>query len=425
MIRSTLALSPLLLWSLLTPPVAIGQEPTNEGSPAGKPAVRTNPPSEAPALVPAANANDPFSAYYSFYLPAFYLPTQHSQAVAKPHDALETNFGLSLSDADDTLRAQLEIPPGQGVVVVGVKAGSLAEHAGLKLNDVLVSLGDQKAKSWGQVKDILLGLGKEAVEVKLIREGKASRMSLVGPKHGFPPEAAEYWIGTPVSPVDVTLRAHLPILPADSGLIVNDVVKGSPADQIGVKKDDILVSMDGKPLKNSDALIAQIQASQGKTVPLQVLRAGKPLTLTITPAKRTYPTVIHSRVKPEAQVTFQVVRPNMAIEFDPRVFQNQAGQESAQHKLLESKPTPSGGVTLYAPYSGILLDPYSGLQAHSVHPTTNPYLSSAVGQGWGFQVPTAYADPATSRIEGQLKEVLAKLESISKAVEGLKKSAER
>ncbi len=193
-------------------------------------------------------------------------------------------------------------------MVVGVKAGSLAEHAGLKTNDVLLNLGDDAAKEVHQVRDVLLGLGKKALEVKLIREGKASRMSLVGPEHGFPPEAAEYWIGVPVSPVDATLRAHLTTLPANSGLIVNDVVKGSPADQVAVKKDDILVSMDGKPLKDSDALIAQIQASQGKPVPLQLLRASQTLTITITPAKRAHPTVIHWKKNPENLFTYQVVR---------------------------------------------------------------------------------------------------------------------
>ena len=216
-----------------------------------------------------------------------------SSSLTTTFHALETNFGLELADADDALRAQLELPPNQGVVVIAVKPGSLAEHAGLKLNDVLVSLGDEKASSVAVAKKVLLGLGKDALEVKLIREGKSSRMSLVGPDHGFPPESAQFWIGVPVSPVDATLRSHLPSLSAEAGLIVNDVVKGSPAETAGVQKSDILVSLAGKPLKTSDTLIEQIQASAGKPVPLEILRAGKPITLQITPAKRTHPTTIN------------------------------------------------------------------------------------------------------------------------------------
>ena len=96
-------------------------------------------------------------------------------------------------------------------------------------------------------------------------------MSLVGPEHGFPAEASEYWIGTPrlassTRPSGLTCRPYRPT----SGLIVNDVVKDSPADQdLRARRTTSWSSMDGKPLADADALIAQIQASQGKPVPLQ------------------------------------------------------------------------------------------------------------------------------------------------------------
>ncbi len=436
MIRFTLALKFLLMGSLFAPAFAVGQEPPKGAPPGGNLAGQADP---AAALDKAQSKNEKILAEFGDLLNYQHVPslaTTRNWAVTSSFDALEANFGLSLSEADDTLRAQLEIPQGRGVVVVGVKAGSLAEHAGLKLNDVLLSLGDQELKTRGQARTILLGLGKEALEVKLIREGKARRMSLVGPEHGFPPEAAEYWIGTPVSPVDATLRSHLPSLPGESGLVVNDVVKGSPSEQASIQKDDILVAMDGKPLKNSDALIAQIQASQGKPVPMHLLRAGKPLTVTITPAKRTHPTVINVRQSPEAQLTYQVVRPYMAIEVEPGSRAIQAGQVSQGVKAIESKPNAAGGVTLYAPYSGVMLDPYSGVQT----PTTNipTYLNSR-NPNTGVQTPTTNFptylnslnyyqpqpnnDPSTARIEAQLKEVVAKLEEINKSLEGLKKSA--
>src|SRR5262249_30646066 len=104
-----------------------------------------------------------------------------NQVLANPFDALQSKFGLTLAPVDDVLRSQLEIAKGQGVVIVEVKPKSLAEQAGLKAKDVLLSLGDKEVAGVGAAKATLLGLGKEALEVKLIREGKARRMSLVGP----------------------------------------------------------------------------------------------------------------------------------------------------------------------------------------------------------------------------------------------------
>jgi membrane-associated protease RseP (regulator of RpoE activity) len=313
--------------------------------------------------------------------------TRLYQTRARSFDALETNFGLKLADADDALRSQLELPPNQGVVVIAVKPGSLAEHAGLKTNDVFVSLGDQKATDVASAKKVLLGLGQGALEVKLIREGKPSRMSLVGPDHGFPPEAAQYWLGVPVSPVDATLRAHLPSLAAEAGLIVNDVVKGSPADTAGVQKNDILVSIGGQPLKTADHMIEQIQASAGKPVPLEILRAGKPMTLTVTPAKRTHPTTIN--VTGARNLQYRLIAPQIGVETTPE----------------SNKPVPP--VFLHsAPY--MLQQPQlygSGPIDLQLHLRGNP----------------AKPDDSTARIEAQLAEMSSKLDAIRKILDGLKK----
>ncbi len=444
MIRFTLAASFLLSGSLLASPSAIGQEPPKAKPPAEVPAGQANPAAEAQAKagllklkIVDEEAANPAEQYPNVSF-IDVVRGQPRKVVANFFDALETNFGLSLADADDTLRAQLEIAPGEGVVVVGVKDGSLAESAGLKLNDILLKLGDQPAKGVDEVRKVLLGLGKEALEVKLIREGKARRMSLVGPEHGFPPEAAEFWIGVPVSPVDATLRAHLPTLSAESGLIVNDVVKGSPADQVSVKKDDVLVSMDGKPLPNSDALIAQIQATKGKAVPLEILRAGKPLTITITPAKRSHPTVINVKPNSDVQFLYRMIQPGMAIEVNPQAPHAPAAKDQATEKKIEMRnvftgqnlfvdptanqkfsvlttPSPSGNYTLFAPYTGIVHDPYASTTFTA--PTSPPNFPT-----WAY-TNTINPDPSTARIEAQLKEVVTKLEEINKALEALKKPA--
>jgi membrane-associated protease RseP (regulator of RpoE activity) len=236
-------------------------------------------------------------------------------------DPLLHNFGLSLVEADDVLRAQLEIPNGEGVVVMTIKPESLADQAGLKPKDILLSLRGTPAKNVADVKKVLLGLNREAIPVKLIRQGKPFQLSVVGPEHGLPIEPTDYWIGVPVTPVDATLRAHLPNLAEQVGLVANDVVKDSPAEAAGLKKNDILVTFNGKPLKDSEGMIALIQASEGKSVPVEILRAGKPLILNIMPAKRPKVARFQTAVQGNqpSQVFFQEAffGPNVAVEIKP------------------------------------------------------------------------------------------------------------
>jgi C-terminal processing protease CtpA/Prc len=317
---------------------------------------------------------------YSTYSPV-QMRTNYQTATSL-FDALKSRFGLALAPVDDVLRSQLEVAKGQGVVVVEVKPGSLAEQAGLKPKDVLLSLGDKPVSGVGQAKDTLLGVGKEAIEVKLIREGKPRRMSLVGPEHGFTPESSEFWIGVPVSPVDAVLRSHLTELPSDAGLIANDVVKDSPADKAGVKKNDILISMGGKPLKSSDALIAQVQASAGKPVPLVVLRAGKPTTVEVTPTRRAHPTVIS--LKPGGlQFDYQLIQPNVAVE----IVRELDGQLGALHRTPAKPGEKTNDIQIE-----LFTDKLKTLR-----------------------------DLGDARVAAQLKELTAKVEELRKAIEGLKK----
>ena len=305
-----------------------------------------------------------------------------SQTFSTFVDALNSKYGIVLAPVDDVLRSQLEIAKGQGVVVVEVKPGSLAEQAGLKPKDVLLSLGEKGVTGVPQARTALLGLGKEALEVKLIREGKPRRMSLVGPEHGFTAESSEFWIGVPVSPVDAVLRSHLGELPAEAGLVANDVVKESPADKEGVKKYDILVALGGKPLKSPDNLIAQVQASGGKPVPLVYLRAGKPTTVEVTPTRRAHPTVISLGPGPR-EIQYRVLQPHLAIEVNKQLDQIIESQKSVLAK--------------------------SGEQAKDIQIELFTDRLKTL------------RDDADSRLAAQLKELTSKVDDLRKAIEGMKK----
>jgi serine protease Do len=89
------------------------------------------------------------------------------------------------------------------------------------------------------------------------------------------------WLG-------VTIRNFTPELAKSlhletvKGVLVVDVVKGSPADRAGVKKDDVVIAYRGKEIANSATLRnAVAETPVGQEVKLVVLRNGKKEDLTV------------------------------------------------------------------------------------------------------------------------------------------------
>jgi serine protease Do len=73
----------------------------------------------------------------------------------------------------------------------------------------------------------------------------------------------------------------------NGGVLVNQVTPDGPASKAGVKPFDVIVSIDGKPVKDGDELVADISARKvGSTVQLGILRGGNKQNLSVGIADR-------------------------------------------------------------------------------------------------------------------------------------------
>lgn len=97
--------------------------------------------------------------------------------------------------------------------------------------------------------------------------------------------AADWWLGLQCRPIDEALRTHLGIAEAE-GLVVEKTVPNSPAEKAGLKRHDVLVSVDGKPLKSPLELIDAVNAAEGKSLTLKYLRGGQTHEVAVTPEHR-------------------------------------------------------------------------------------------------------------------------------------------
>jgi S1-C subfamily serine protease len=67
-------------------------------------------------------------------------------------------------------------------------------------------------------------------------------------------------------------------IPGSSGVLVLEVQPGTPAERAALKAGDVIVSVDGKEVSNSQELS---RALSGDEIRLEVLRQGQPLSLTV------------------------------------------------------------------------------------------------------------------------------------------------
>jgi hypothetical protein len=81
--------------------------------------------------------------------------------------------GALLAPVDDSLRAQLEIPEGQGAVVSKVTPGSVADALGLKRSDVLLEIDGKKIVSPAAAK----GLITSDSTLLVLRKGKKETLA--------------------------------------------------------------------------------------------------------------------------------------------------------------------------------------------------------------------------------------------------------
>jgi serine protease Do len=104
---------------------------------------------------------------------------------------------------------------------------------------------------------------------KLIKSGKVQRAR----------------IGIALGVLSPVMAKQLGLDPQTRGVLVNEVVAGSPADKAGLKQGDVITEFNGNPVVSLPAFRLNVAASDiGRSYSLTYYRDGKRQTTTITPA---------------------------------------------------------------------------------------------------------------------------------------------
>jgi len=122
------------------------------------------------------------------------------------------------------------------------------------------------------------------------------------------------WLGVMIQGITPELKNKLD-LKEDKGALVSDVTPDSPADKGGIKRGDVIVTFDGKEIRESNDLPYIVASTPiGKTVTVEVLRKGekKSLDIKIAELEGEEEKTETGEAKPHLGLVVQEITPDLA-----------------------------------------------------------------------------------------------------------------
>jgi serine protease DegQ len=102
-------------------------------------------------------------------------------------------------------------------------------------------------------------------------------------------EVTRGWLGIEPQELTPETAAAFSLQNVD-GVLIRGVLKNGPADRAGLRARDVVVEIDGKPTRDSAALLSQIASLQpGREATLKVLRDKKPMQVAVIVGRRPKP----------------------------------------------------------------------------------------------------------------------------------------
>jgi serine protease Do len=169
---------------------------------------------------------------------------------------------------------------GQGARVAGVKSGSTAQKSGFATGDMIIRVN--KASIFNRERFLgAIGTYPENAEITVVVLRDAEEVKLQ--------VTLDRFVDGQYLPNARKVRGYLGAKLEEriEGLTVDYVAAGSPADNCGLREGDILLKVDGLPVRTAEEVISRIgELSPGEQLRLTVRRATQTLDLKATIGRR-------------------------------------------------------------------------------------------------------------------------------------------
>jgi regulator of sigma E protease len=151
-------------------------------------------------------------------------------------------------------------------VIGEVRAGSPADRSGLKPGDTIVKIGDREVRTWGELDRAVTPEANHELQVVVVR-GTASMVKRITPEAQSKYEFGDLGILPVMRPQFLTVDPF------------------GPAGRAGLKRGDVVLAIDGKPLDQA-GVSDLIHRSAGQSLVLTIQRAGQSQDVKVVPERQ-------------------------------------------------------------------------------------------------------------------------------------------
>lgn len=140
-------------------------------------------------------------------------------------------------------------------------------------------------------------------------------------------------------------------LKSTQGAMIQEIDPGTPADKAGFKRYDVIVEVDGKPVKGANDLMFKIaEIEPGTKVEIKVVRDGKEKILTATMTERSSTEASATQESSDKDLGFRVTEltPRLAQRYSLRTQEGLLVIEVSRYSEADRKGMESGDIILEA-----------------------------------------------------------------------------
>jgi serine protease Do len=189
-------------------------------------------------------------------------------------------LGISVQDITEDIAKNLNYKDKKGALVSDVFKGDPADKAGIKVGDIVIEINHKPIKD---THELLLTIAAmqvgERVSIKAIRDGKEIAFQVVVAERKdkvdmVSTKGSTGHFGIAAQDITPEMAKQLGI-PREGGVIVTEVLNGSPADDVGIQPQDIIMQVNRVKINSMKDYAREIsKAIEKKSVTLLIKRGN-------------------------------------------------------------------------------------------------------------------------------------------------------